>query len=123
MGGFIPVPGQSIYGATKAAVHLMTQGIRAELKETNVKVTLVMPGGIETEITKNSDANIKIRSDKPIKQMKMLSKEKAAHLIINAMEHNRIRVTAGSDARIIDLMSRWMPITAANLIQNKMKDL
>ena len=82
-----------------------------------------MPGSVETEITKNSDANIKIRSDKPIKQMKMLSKEKAAHLIINAMERDRIRVTAGSDARMMDLMSRWMPITAANLIQNKMKDL
>jgi short-subunit dehydrogenase len=27
MGGFVPVPGQTIYGATKAAVKLMTEGL------------------------------------------------------------------------------------------------
>ena len=36
MGGFLPVPGQTIYGATKAAVKLMTEGLYAELLETNV---------------------------------------------------------------------------------------
>ena len=30
MGGFIPVPGQTIYGATKAAVKLFTEGLNAE---------------------------------------------------------------------------------------------
>ncbi|WP_305954202.1 SDR family oxidoreductase [Paenibacillus sp. FSL H8-0259] len=48
MGGFLPVPGQTIYGASKAAVKLLTEGLRAELKDTNVKVTLVFPGGVST---------------------------------------------------------------------------
>ncbi|GAA0473530.1 hypothetical protein IRB23M11_08590 [Alkalibacterium sp. m-11] len=30
MGGFLPVPGQSINGASKAAVKLMTEGLRSE---------------------------------------------------------------------------------------------
>ncbi|MFA7529726.1 MAG: SDR family oxidoreductase, partial [Bacilli bacterium] len=39
MGGYLPVPGQSVYGASKAAVKLLTEGLYAELKDTNVKVT------------------------------------------------------------------------------------
>lgn len=37
MGGFLPVPGQSIYGASKAAVKLLTEGLHAELLDTKVK--------------------------------------------------------------------------------------
>jgi NAD(P)-dependent dehydrogenase (short-subunit alcohol dehydrogenase family) len=36
MGGFLPVPGQSIYGASKAAVKLFTEGLHSELLTTNV---------------------------------------------------------------------------------------
>ncbi|PKN83701.1 MAG: short-chain dehydrogenase, partial [Chloroflexi bacterium HGW-Chloroflexi-7] len=54
MGGFLPVPGQTIYGASKAAVKLFTEGLHSELLETNVHVTLVFPGAIKTNITVNS---------------------------------------------------------------------
>ena len=40
MGGFLPVPGQAIYGASKAAVKLMTEALYAELKDTNVVLHL-----------------------------------------------------------------------------------
>jgi len=54
MGGYLPVPGQSIYGASKAAVKLMTEGLYAELADTNVKVTVIFPGAIGTNIAANS---------------------------------------------------------------------
>ena len=38
MGGFLPVPGQSIYGASKAAVKLLTEALYAELLGSNVGV-------------------------------------------------------------------------------------
>lgn len=31
MGGFVPVPGQTIYGLTKAGVKLLTEGLKSEL--------------------------------------------------------------------------------------------
>ena len=43
MGGFLPVPGQTIYGASKAAVKLIAEGLYAELKNTNVHVTVIFP--------------------------------------------------------------------------------
>ena len=54
MGGFLPVPGQTIYGASKAAVKLFTEGLHSELLDTNVNVTIVFPGAIGTNIAKNS---------------------------------------------------------------------
>ena len=59
MGGFLPVPGQGIYGASKAAVKLMTEALYAELRNTNVEVTLVFPGAIGTNITANSNVEVK----------------------------------------------------------------
>jgi len=43
MGGFLPVPGQTIYGASKAAVKLFTEGLHSECAGTNVHVTAVFP--------------------------------------------------------------------------------
>ncbi len=60
MGGFLPVPGQTIYGASKAAVKLMTEGLYAELLETNVAVTFVMPGAVSTDITANSGVDVPV---------------------------------------------------------------
>ena len=54
MGGFVPVPGQTAYGASKAAVKLLTEGLYAELRGTGVAVTVVYPGGVSTHITENS---------------------------------------------------------------------
>jgi hypothetical protein len=51
MGSFAPVPGQTLYGSSKAALNMMTEGLRSELKETSVSMTLVWPGAIGTNIT------------------------------------------------------------------------
>ena len=58
MGGFLPVPGQTVYGASKAAVKLLTEGLHAECAGTNVHVTAVFPGGGATNITTNSGVSI-----------------------------------------------------------------
>jgi len=54
MGGFVPVPGQTIYCAAKAAVKLMSEGLASELFGTNVHVTVVFPGAVATNIRSNS---------------------------------------------------------------------
>ena len=44
IGAFLPVPGQTAYGASKAALALLTEGLHSELVGTSVRVTLVLPG-------------------------------------------------------------------------------
>jgi short-subunit dehydrogenase len=120
MGGFIPFPGQTIYGAAKAAVKLLTEGLYAELKNTNVKVTVVHPGAIATNITENSGLG-KPKMEANAKESKMaLSAEKAAEKIIAAMENNKYRVTVGKDAMILDLLYRLSPRMATNFIGKMM---
>ena len=49
MGAVAPVPGQTIYGASKAAVKMLTEGLYAELMDTNVAATVVIMGGSATD--------------------------------------------------------------------------
>ena len=51
MGGFFPFPGQTIYGASKAALKILTEGLYAELQDTKVKAMIVLPGAMNTNIT------------------------------------------------------------------------
>jgi len=121
MGGFLPVPGQSIYGASKAAVKLLTEGLHSELANTNVKVTVVFPGAVNTNITKNSGLSTMPQSNTENKSMKVLSPAKAAEIIINGMENDSYRVLVGSDAKFMDLIYRLNPAYAAKFIYKKMK--
>ena len=51
MGGFFPFPGQTVYGASKAAVKLLTEGLYAELLDSQVRVSVIMPGAVSTSIS------------------------------------------------------------------------
>jgi short-subunit dehydrogenase len=123
MGGFLPVPGQTIYGASKAAVKLLTEGLHSELSNTNVKVTVVFPGGVNTNITKNSGLNMPQQTSTEAKSMKILSPEKAAQIIIDGMQRNAYRVLVGNDSKFMDIIYRLNPRRAANFINKKMQAL
>lgn len=122
MGGFLPVPGQSIYGASKAAVKLMTEGLHAVLKDTNVKVTVVFPGGVNTNIMGNSGVDRNKNNDHNQQQAsKLLTPKEAAAIIINGIENDEYRVLAGKDSKLMDKFYRFSPKRAAELIAKKMK--
>lgn len=123
MGGFLPVPGQSIYGAAKAAVKLMTEGLRAELQNTNVQVTVVFPGAINTNIKANSGAEEEKKANNETKKslIKPLAPANAAEIIVGGMEKNKARVFVGSDSKVMDFFYRLNPKFATNLIAKQMK--
>jgi short-subunit dehydrogenase len=122
MGGFLPVPGQTIYGASKAAVKLMTEGLYAELLNTNVRVTVVYPGAIGTNITANSGLKVDpAMAEKS--NFKMLAPTEAARIIIAAIEKDLYNVKVGSDSKMMDFFYRLSPKMAAGLIYKQMKSL
>lgn len=124
MGGFLPVPGQSVYGMTKAAVKLFTEGLTSELADTNVHVTLVFPGAIATNIAGNSGIKMEIGSQTvDSSKIKMTQPADAATMIVHAMETNRTRVFVGSDSRLMDFLTRLAPEFARKLIGKQMKSL
>lgn len=122
MGGFIPFPGQTFYSASKAAVKIFTEGLYSELKGTNVGVTVIHPGAVNTNIMSNSGvefANIGAKSEKEVSS-KTLPANKAAEIMINAIEKNKYRVMVGKDAKMLDILYRINPKMAVNIIIKSM---
>lgn len=119
MGGFLPVPGQSIYGASKAAVKLLSEGLSSELMDTKVKVSVIIPGGIATDIKKNSNISYKVSADSS-KAKLVLTPQKAAELIIKAMEKNRLRTYIGKDCKVMNILYKLSPFVAMRMINKVM---
>ncbi len=125
MGGFLPVPGQSVYGASKAAVKLLTEGLYAELLSTNVHVSIVFPGATNTNITENSGVaapNIP-DADKAAQKFPMLSPAEAAEIIVKGIEKNQSQIFTGKDSRMMNKLYRLNPVFATRLIAKRMKAL
>jgi len=124
MGGFIPVPGQTIYGASKAAVKLLTEALHAECRGTPVRVTVVIPGGMATNMPANSGVSVAIDPEQAAKMASRLTTpERAASQILDGMEKNAYRVLIGRDAKLMDVLYRVNPKGAAGLIARQMKSL
>ncbi|WP_040160834.1 SDR family NAD(P)-dependent oxidoreductase [Nigerium massiliense] len=125
MGGFLPVPGQTVYGASKAAVKLLTEGLRAETRGTAVAVTVVFPGAIGTNISANS--GVDTPGSPPPESVdaknRTTSPQDAAETIIKGMEKGAYRVMVGRDATFLDAFVRAAPQRAMEFIAKQMAGL
>ena len=118
MGGFFPFPGQTIYGASKAALKIFTEGLYAELMKTNVKVMIVLPGAMNTNITTNS--NVEVKTSKEESNFKMLEANVAAYQIIDGIEKNKFKLFLGSDAKFLRFLYKINSKWAISYINKKM---
>jgi short-subunit dehydrogenase len=125
MGAYAPVPGQSVYGASKAAVKLFTEGLRSELMGTPVGVTIVFPGAINTNISVNSGMAMPANADDAAAAAKFKTTEAdvAARMMVDAIEKNQPRVCVGQDSKMMDIMTRLNPVWAAGVIYKQMASL
>jgi NAD(P)-dependent dehydrogenase (short-subunit alcohol dehydrogenase family) len=123
MGGFFPVSGQTIYGASKAAIKLLTEGLYTELKKTKVGVSVVFPGGVGTDIVKNSGVEMSRKMDDMQKSIKLLTPKKAAVIIVNGIEKNRYRIFAGTDSALLNIIYKLSPKKAVELFDHFMSSV
>ncbi len=123
MGAYAPVPGQAVYGASKAAVRLLTEALYAELLDTNVAVTAVFPGAIATDIAANSGVSVGDGVTADSSSFKMTSAHDAGAAIVAAIRKGSFRITIGRDAAAMDKLSRLSPKAAARTIAKQMGSL
>ncbi len=124
MGGFFPVPGQTLYGASKAGVKLLTEGLYSELLDTNVRVTVVFPGAIATNISQNSGVVIQASAASESSQsFPTTSAADAAAIIIKGMERDEFQVYVGNDAKMMNRFYRLSPRRATRFMYGRMKEL
>jgi len=129
--GLIAPPGQTAYSAAKFAVRGFSESLRRELEEAGspVGVTVVHPGGINTDIARNARpprhvtneeaATIADEKDRFQKFLRM-SPVKAGEIIVDAVEHERPRVLVGGDAKFAALIERIAPVGYWNILKRNM---
>src|SRR5258705_12162538 len=81
--GRIAVPGEAVYTATKHAVVGFGEALRAELRETGVEVTTVMPSLAATELAAGM---------RPPRFVPMVQPEQVAAAIADALERPKLEV-------------------------------
>ena len=125
--GIIGVPTQSAYNAAKFAVRGFTESLREELdiEGGRVSATSVHPGGVKTNIARNSrmgdmgDMGIGDKEDiaDMFEKIAMTTPETAAKTILKAVRKNRRRVLVGGDAIMLDTTQRLMPTGYQRLLE------
>ena len=123
MGGFLPVPGQGVYGASKAAVKLMSEALFAELLYTNVRVSTVFPGATKTNISQNSGVSAPAGAEGKAKSFPMLTAEQSAEIVLRGIEKNKPLIYTGKDSKMMNRLYRVSPVYATKLITKKMQSL
>jgi short-subunit dehydrogenase len=116
---FIAAPNNGPYCAAKSAVRGFCDALREEVRADGVSVLLVMPGGIKTEIVRNSKVRKFINANASQEDVhrahnaaSLTSPEQAARIILNAVESRKSRVLVGIDAVFYDGLTRLMPSLA-----------
>jgi short-subunit dehydrogenase len=88
-------------------------------------VTVVFPGGVATNITGNSGVEVPgmDRVAASGKTPKTTAPDDAARQIVDAVASSRFRVLIGSDARMLDRLSRVSPTRAITTVADQMKKM
>lgn len=116
--GIITNPNNGPYCAAKFAVRGYTETLWQELMDTKIAVSCVHPGGIKTNIARNTRVNSSLYSLSKEKAVELYDREvfkttaeKAARVIIRGIKRNERRIMVGNDAKVLDLMTRLFPKT------------
>jgi hypothetical protein len=119
--GIIALPTQSAYNAAKFGVRGYTESLRQEMAGSNVHVCCVHPGGIKTNIARDSrggNTNVSpTQRDAQFQKLAMTSPESAAAQIIKAMEKSKRRLMLGIDAKLISLVARLFPVSYPKILR------
>src|ERR1700687_2260604 len=118
--GIVAPPGQTAYAAAKFAVRGFSESLRHELQMAGspVRLSVVHPGGVATNIARNSRSGTGITDNahraQSIERFDAFARTRpaaAALRIIQGIEKNAPRILIGKDARFMDLLQRLRPGT------------
>jgi uncharacterized protein len=112
--GYQATPGYAAYAATKAYVLLLGEALHAELKNTNVGVTVVSPGPTAT-----SFADVAGQRDNPFLRLLMMKPQPVASTGVQAMLRRRMSVVAGFLNKFIVFSFRFTPRTIQGMIMQR----
>jgi short-subunit dehydrogenase len=128
--GIVAPPGQTAYSAAKFAVRGFSEALRHELQmaKSPIRLSVVHPGGIKTNIVRNSRAGTgvtdnerRVQSIERFDAIAQTSAKDAALRIIKGIEKNEPRILIGGDARFMDILQRFRPATYWNVMAKRIE--
>ena len=121
--GLIGVPTQSAYNAAKFAVLGFTEALRHEMRGTDIGVSTIHPGGINTNIVRHArlqqGPEAEAERDEAIErfaQFTMTQPDGAAKVIMKGIRKNKARILIGPDAYVVDWVRRLFPASYLRLL-------
>jgi dehydrogenase/reductase SDR family member 7B len=103
-------PCRSAYSASKHALHGFFESLRAENKQNNIRVSIVIPGRIKTNISINAlNRNGESHGRMDEGQDKAMSAEQAAKLICRKLEKERKEILVGGNDLLMVYIRRFLP--------------
>jgi len=130
--GIMAPPGQTAYSAAKFAVRGFSEALRHELQASHspVRLSVVHPGGIKTNIVRNSRTGSAIvdneRRSQAIERFDVIARtsaKDAALRIIKGIERNEPRILIGGDARFMDILQRFRPATYWSVMARRIEKM
>ena len=100
--GFMPGPLMATYYSSKAYVVRLSEAIREELrrKNSNVKLSILCPGPVNTNFNNVADVNFKAKS---------LSSEYVAQYAVNEMLKGKFYVVPGAQIKCLRFIAKTVP--------------
>jgi short-subunit dehydrogenase len=115
--GLTGMKGQSSYAATKFAVRGLSESLYVELANSSVGITCVHPGAVATNILAAARMD-PTHKEKMLKMFHLaMPPEKAARLIVKAIEKNRFKLVFCVESRVLDFMKRLLPTGTLKLMR------
>ena len=133
LGSSYPIPFDSFYSSSKAALDMLVKGARTELKKYKITLTTVQPGGTSTSFTFKR----KVYSDEEngayakevhkavaalanMEQGGMSPQQVAEEVIVEVLKTNpAITFVPGGKNKAYRLMNRWLPEKWTEYLNNK----
>lgn len=114
MAVFLGLPNQASYSLTKAAVKSLSESLHVELAGSQIGVTSIHPGRIETNILVaaarfGGDVRQTAQMEALVRRFGM-APERLATRVVRAVKRNRMRQRTGIDSYLIEWAKRMLPV-------------
>jgi short-subunit dehydrogenase len=118
LSALLPFATQTLYSASKGAVKQFSEGLHAELCDTNVHVVTVFPGNVSTDLTGHSGVDMIDAGDRKVRST---TPEAAGARIVDGIARDRFRVLIGADAYALSVLATLSPGRATRFVARQIK--
>ena len=114
--GFLPIPGDAVYAATKAYVTSFSEALRAELRGTGISVCTLCPGPVSTEFHEVASRPGRNAKPGPGPGFLEVSVEEVVREALASLEADRPLVIPGLAMKIVMFLGRLTPMPLLRLL-------